>query len=153
LLRQWTNTEQANERWGFEKEGQNSYRLTYISGDDTNLVQAHLFQLQDQMFMDIAGLEQEWKVLPPPTPSHLLLKVTQLSPTVRLVPLNHDWLKALLEKDPKALHHELIRGPKTDDVRIVLTGETAELQSFLTKNLKNEEAWKDGLELKLEASK
>ena len=148
LLGQWTNTQQANERWTFEKEGQNSYLLTYVSGTDVSIVQAHLFKLDGQMFMDIAGQELEWKVQPPPTPSHLLLRVTQLSPTVSMIPLNHDWLKALLEKDPGALHHELIKGPKADDARVVLTGETTELQVFLTKHLKNEEAWKDVFELK-----
>jgi hypothetical protein len=148
LVGQWTNGQQANERWTFEKEGQNSYLLTYVVGDDTSVVQAHLFKLSGQMFMDIAGQEQEWKTQPPPTPSHLLLRVTQLSPTVQMVPLNHDWLKALLEKDPRVLHHELIKGPKPEDSRVVLTGETAELQAFLRKNLKNDEAWKDGFELK-----
>ena len=148
LVGRWTNTQQANERWTFEKEGQNSYLLTYVTDDDTSVVQAHLFKLSGQMLMDVAGQEKEWKTLPPPTPTHLLLKVTQLSPTLQMVPLNHDWVKALVEKDPKALHHALIKGPKPEDVRVVLTGETAELQAFLKMNLKNDEAWKDGFELK-----
>jgi hypothetical protein len=61
--------------------------------------------------------------------------------------MNHDWLKTLLEKDPKALRHILV-GPKPDDRRVVLIAETSELQQFLSKNLKTEEAWKDTFELK-----
>jgi hypothetical protein len=148
LVGQWTNTEQSNERWIFEKEGQQAFTLTLPSDDGTNLVQAHLFKLDGQMFLDLAGLDQEWKMLPPPIPSHFLLKITQLTPTLRMVPLNYEWLKTLLEKDPKALHHELIKEPKSDDIRLVLTGETEEMQAFLIKNVKTEDAWKDGLELK-----
>jgi hypothetical protein len=147
LVGQWTNT-QSNERWTFEKQGASSYLLTYAEGDNSSIAQAHLFRLSGQLFLDVAGQEQDWKTVPPPVPSHLLLKVTQLTPAVQMVPLNHDWVKALLEKQPGALHHTLVTGPKPDDVRVVLTGDTTELQAFLKTNLKNEEAWKDGFELK-----
>ena len=84
---------------------------------------------------------------PPPIPSHLLLRVSQLSPTVRMAPLNNDWLKALLEKEPKAIGHIMV-ADKPDDVRVALTADTAELQQFLLKHLDTEQAWKDPFDLK-----
>jgi hypothetical protein len=147
LLGQWTNTQQADERWKFEREGQDAYRLTYVTDDGTNVTQAHFFKLGGQNFLDLAGVDQKWEVLPPPIPSHLLLRVLQLSPTVRLAPLSHDWLLTFLEKDPKAVRHELI-GDKTKEPRVVLTDETKELQAFIVGHLKTDEAWKDAFELR-----
>jgi len=147
LLGQWTNTQQANERWTFERDGQEAYRLTYVTDDGTNLTKAHLFKLGGQNFLDLVGLDQKWEAAPPPIPSHLLLRVFQLSPTLRLAPLNHDWLQTLLEKDPNAIAHELI-GDKTNDTRVVLTDETKELQRFIVGHLKTDEAWKDAFDLR-----
>ena len=147
LIGQWTNTQQADERWTFERDGQDAYRLIYVTGDGTNLTQAHFFKLGGQNFLDLAGLDQKWETAPPPIPSHLLLRVLQLSPTLRLAPLSHDWLKTLLEKDPKALRHELV-GSNTNDTRVVLIDETKELQGFIVSHLKSDEAWKDAFELR-----
>ena len=63
--------------------------------------------------------------------------------------LNYDWLKELLAKEPKAVrHHAIPTGDKSEDHRIVLTAETAELQKFIRTHLKTEGAWKDVFELK-----
>jgi hypothetical protein len=147
LVGQWTNTQESAESWKFAKEADNSYHVTYVSDAKTNIVQAHLFKLSGQMFLDFSGPNQDCDLLPPPIPSHLLMRVDQIVPSVHMAPLNHDWLKALLEKDPKALRH-LLLGQKQDDQRLVLTAETAELQQFLNKHLKTDDAWKDSIDLK-----
>src|SRR5205814_6381187 len=103
LLGQWTNSQQAEEKWTFQRDGQDAYHLTYVTGDSTNLTQAHLFKLGGQTFIDVAGLDQNWNTVPPPIPSHLLLRVLQFSPTLRMAPLSNDWLKTLLEKKPEVL--------------------------------------------------
>lgn len=145
LVGQWTNT-QSNESWSFAKQESDAYHLIYVSDGKTNLATAHFFKLNSQSFLDFVSADSECEVLPPPVPSHLLLRVTKISPTLRLAPLNHDWLKGLIEKNPKILHHEWVDG-KADDGRVVLTGETEELQQFLSKNLNSEDAWKDSFEL------
>jgi hypothetical protein len=147
LLGQWTNTQQAGESWTFRKEQPDSYHLTYVSDGKTNLCSVYLFKLDGQRFLDVASLEGDCELLPPPAPTHLLLRIEQLTPTARLAPLNHDWLKGLLEKEPKALRHAML-GQKPDDRRVVLTAETPELQEFLKKHLKTADAWHDPLELK-----
>jgi hypothetical protein len=147
LLGQWTNTE-ANQRWAFQRAGAEAYHLIYVSEEGkTNLATAHLFKLNGQSFLDFVSAEPECEVLPPPAPSHFLLRVTQLAPSVKLALLNHDWLKNSLEKDPKLLRHALV-GDKPDDTRVVLTGETPELQQFLRAHLETAQAWQDPFELK-----
>ena len=76
-------------------------------------------------------------------------RADQLAPTVKLASLNYEWLHELLAKNPKALrHHSIPSGDKPEDTRLVLTADTAELQQFILKHLKTEDAWKDGLDLK-----
>lgn len=149
LLGQWTNTTEAKERWTFEKLGQHSYKLVYVSGGNPATLEVQLFRLGGETFLDLASLEKQCDVAPPPVPSHLLLRVLALSPSVRLAPLNNDWLKGLLEREPKTLPHILV-GEKSDDMRVVLTADTAELQQFVLKNLNATEAWQDAFELKRE---
>ena len=147
LLGQWTNTT-ANEHWTFQKEGSDAYHLVYVSEEGkTNLATVHLFKLGSQPFLDFFSADADCPVLPPAIPSHLLLRVTQLSPTVRLSLLNHDWLQAALEKDPKLLRHAMVGG-KPDDQRVVLTADIAELQQFLRAHLDTPQAWQEPFELK-----
>lgn len=146
LLGQWTNTS-GDEQWTFQKEGSDAYHLIYVSEGKTNLATVHLFKLGGQAFLDFVSADADCAVLPPAIPSHMLLRVTQLAPAVRLSVLKNDWLKAALEKDPKLLRHAMI-GDKPDDQRVVLTGDTAELQQFLRPHLETQEAWQEPLELK-----
>lgn len=149
LVGDWTNVKEAGDHWKFEKEGSNAYRLTYSSGDKTNVVQAHLFKLRGESFLDLFTPEGNDQIQPPPIPSHFLLRVFQLQPAVRMASLDYDWLKETLAANPKALRHHVIKlGDKPDDERIVLTADTAELQMFVINHLKTKEAWKDDFELK-----
>ncbi len=153
LVGHWTNAKETGEHWIFKKEGEKAYQLTYASDDKTSVMQAHLFKIGGQSFLDLFTAEIKDDVQPPPIPSHFLLRADQLAPTVKLASLNYEWLHELLAKNPKALRHHLVpSGDKPEDNRLVLTADTAELQRFILKHLKTEEAWKDGLELKRDAS-
>ena len=46
LVGEWSKTESSEERWKFEKAGENAYRLTYVSGGKSFTMQAHLFKLR-----------------------------------------------------------------------------------------------------------
>jgi hypothetical protein len=149
LVGDWTNVKEADDHWKFEKEGSNAYRLTYRSGTNNAVVQAHLFKLRGQSFLDLFTTEANDQIQPPPIPSHFLLRVIQFKPNVRMAPLDYDWLKKTLAETPKALRHHVIKmGGKSDDDRIVLTADTAELQTFVIKRLKTKEAWGGDFELK-----
>jgi hypothetical protein len=138
------------EVWKFEKSAALAYRFTLIEADKATVMEAHAFKLQGQLFLDVASIEQDTHVIPP----HYLLKVSQVMPALRMSELNHDWLKGLVGKEPNAIPHYLVRsGDKPDDRRVVLTANTAELQEFVLKHLKTEDAWKDSFEMKHTQSK
>jgi len=147
LLGDWTT---AKEHWKFERQGEKAYRITYTECEKSSVMQAHLFQLRGQKFLDILGPEPGDYGRIPATPSHVLLRVVQTSPTLELVPLDYDWLGGLLEKHPKAIRHHIVHAG--GDKRLVLTADTAELQRFVVKHLKTEAAWtwNESLELKSE---
>jgi hypothetical protein len=152
LAGRWTKTDDANEHWEFAKAGTNYYQLTYISSSQTNVMEARLFKLQGQMFLDLFAGEKEWEIMPPPIPSHLLLRVYQLTPKVRMTAMNNEWLAKWVEKNPKALRYYMLKmGDKAEDVRVVLTGETSDLQEFVLSQLKTDEAWTEPFELQRNA--
>jgi hypothetical protein len=151
LVGDWKNTEQPDEHWRFERAGGNGYRITGESGGKTSVLQGHLFKLHGQTFLDLTTAGWKEDIQPEPVSSHLLVHIAQLTPTVKLLPMNYGWLKDLLAKDPNAIRHLVIRtGERPEDRRIVLTADTAELQRFVVKHLKTEGAWETGVELKSE---
>jgi hypothetical protein len=148
LLGNWVNSKSTDEHWKFEREGTNAYQFTYISDNKASVMQAHFFKLDQNSFMDLFTT-QDTDVQPPPIPSHFLVRVFEVKPVPRLAALNYDWLKSFLEKDPTALrHHVLTNETNSEDTRLILTAETAELQKFILKHLKTEAAWKEDFELK-----
>jgi len=149
LVGNWTNTTKQDERWEFQKAADNSYKLNYVSDGKTNVAKVHLFKLGTQRCMDFTSEETMWDILPPPIPAHMLLRVDQMAPTVRLASVSNNKLKSMLEKQPKAIGHILI-GDKGDDARVVLTADTPEMQRFLLGQLKTEGFWDDPFELKRE---
>jgi hypothetical protein len=147
LVGDWIKQTKDSDRevWKFEKSGDLAYRFTLIETSRATVTEAHIFKLQGQLFLDVASIEQDYHVIPP----HYLLKVSQVTPTLRMSELSDDWLKALVTKKPSAiLHHFVKTGDHSDDLRVVLTADTPELQTFVLKNLKTPGAWKDELELK-----
>jgi hypothetical protein len=151
LLGTWTNAGQANEHWRFEKDKEKSYRLTCTSGPKTQSAQARLFKLQGQLFMDLFAPDIEVDVQPEPAPTHMLVRVEQLAPTLKLTELDYDWLKQSLADSPKLLRYVLEqRDLQHKDCRFVLTADTEELQKFLIKHLKTPQAWRKCVELGLE---
>ena len=152
LLGQWRNVHQPGERWMFEQKGENAYLLTYVSGGKISVLNARSFQLRGHLFLDLFFTDLPADIQPPPIPSHMLLRVFQMDPTLKLAPLDYPWLTRILAENPAALRHHVIKsGDRPPDRRIVLTAETAELQQFIIQHLNTSEAWADSLELKRES--
>jgi len=144
----WTNASEGEERWEFAAVSTNNYRLSFMTKDATNVVQATLFKIQTTLFLDLFNGEIGDEVQPPPIPSHFLFRVKQIKPTVKMSPMDYEWLTKFLAQDPRALRHHLIGDEKDKDKqRLVLTADTADLQKFIVKHLDTAEAWKDTTEL------
>lgn len=106
----------------------------------TNLVgEAHLFKLGDTQFLDLAvaksdGAEQLAR-------PHLLLKLSQLEPSLKWVMLDYSWLEELLKREPARLRHRFQRDQDGKVDGWVLTAETRELRQFVLSNADNAKAW------------
>lgn len=132
----------TNDLWIFERDKKDVYRLTTHEGDKTRATQARLFKLGGQLFLDCCATQTAEDIEPEPVPTHLVMRVQQVTPTLKLSIMKNDWLKELLDKQPKAVRHIVTRtGEGLGDQRIVLTADTAELQQFLLKHVNTKEAW------------
>lgn len=136
LLGAWQEKDKSDEPevWKFEEGKEKAYKLTVTeTKDKQGEFEAHLFKLKDEYFLDIvateigpnvAGLTQASLI-----PGHLLFRVAQLEPQLKIAAVDFDWLEKHLKEHPKALAHHV------ENDRITLTAETAELQSFVLKHL------------------
>jgi hypothetical protein len=135
------------EIWKFEKSGNLAYRFTLIEQGKATVMEAHAFKLEGQLFLDIFSIDRDIHAIPP----HYLLKVTQLTSALRMSELDNNWLREWLAANPKGAAHCLVRnGDKPDDLRVVLTGTTEELQKFILDHLNTQRAWNDGFDLRRE---
>lgn len=150
LLGVWSDPEETNtsqETWTFEQLGVQTYKLTIRDGSETNEFDTHLFTLGGQKFLDsLPRSRAEYH-----TPSHFLLRVKRIAPSLELQLLNYEWLKELVEKKPKTIRHIIVpdkAGDSQDKGTLTLTADTAELQKFVLKHLNNTNAWIDPMVMK-----
>ena len=153
LLGSWQKAGQPDEHWTFARDQANGYLVTLASKDTTNVVQGHAFKLHGEKFLDLSTAQWKEDIQPEPVPSHLLVRLGQIAPSLKMANLNYDWLRELVARNPKAIRHIVIKtGDKQEDRRVVLTADTAELQRFVIKHLKTKGAWDDSLELQMAAT-
>jgi hypothetical protein len=147
LLGNWTNSKKPDQTWKFEQTDQFVYRLTLTEPSTTTVLEAHAFKLEGQPFLDIFSIERDYHVIP----AHYLLKIEQTDPSLKFTELDDTWLKTFLAHKPTAIPYHILENPSNpSDSRIVLTGDTPELQSFVLRHLKTPGAWKDAFELRRE---
>ena len=150
LLGTWGDPDTTNgspETWSFEKIAAQTYKLTLTSSSETNEFDTHLFTLAGERFLDnLPRARFDYQ-----TPQHFLLRVKSLGPKLELQLMDYEWLGKLLEKSPKTLRHAIVPkegGDADQGGEFTLTAETAELQKFIRKHLKNTNAWVKPIELK-----
>jgi hypothetical protein len=149
LLGSWQKAGQTDEQWQFTKDKAIGYRVTWLSKDTTNALQGQMFKLQGEKFLDLSAAQWKDDIQPEPVPSHLLVRITLAAPALKMAFLNYDWLGKLVTENPKTIRHIFVKtGDKPEDRRLILTADTAELQQFVTKHLKTEDAWSEGSELR-----
>lgn len=158
LMGAWSG-DNNKETWAFEKSGDKAYKLLQTDEDGrTAEFEVHLVRLKEHRFLDLylvdPGMEKDSKMNSYAgfalIPGHMFMKVTQIQPTLQIAFLDPDWLKELLEKNPRAIAHKKIpgnSGDKTED-RIVLTAETEDLQKFILKHINDEKIFGEPGELR-----
>jgi len=122
--------------WSFEKADGNAYKLaiTEKEGKEGEFT-AHLFKLKQEYFLDLLPKEcnfatnQADLVAFSMFPGHLLVRVAQIEPELKLAMFNFDWLCQQLTNHPSLLAHH------REGDRLVLTASTRDLQRFVLKHL------------------
>lgn len=126
--------ESSREAWEFTKAGDKLYQLAQTDAEGQKAAfEARLFKLKEQRFLDlyltkIEGDEVKFNAWAgfSLVPAHLLLKVEQTEPELKLAVMNPDWIKTFLKQHPDALAHRVV-----SDGGIVLAANTEELQKFV----------------------
>lgn len=146
LLGEWV---EGGETWAFERhDGDDAYSLTYSSGGERGEMIATLFTLGEHRFLDVIAAEydfpdDQWEIVSASLFSgHLLFHIEAIEPNLSMSLLDYDWLEEYIDENPRALKHNIVGGE-----RILLTGETRELQRFLLKNIGDGELFSDYGEL------
>jgi hypothetical protein len=138
LVGEWRTTSDPNDiqTWKFEKSGDNAYKLVVAGKDGKHDdLDARLFKLKDQLFLDVIPTECRYApdeggiVSAAMFAGHLLLRVPQLEPSLRLAGCNYDWLTKHLEAHPNDLTHH------NEDKAMLLTAQTKDLQAFVLQHL------------------
>lgn len=138
LLGTWQDKEKTDnpDVWKFESATNRTYKLTIMEKEGKQGVfGVHLFQLKQEYFLDLipAGCNyatnQADLVAFSMFPGHLLMRVSQMEPELKLAFFDFDWLQKYLEKTPKALAHH------REGDRLLLTANTRDLQQFMLRHL------------------
>lgn len=149
LLGLWKESAQSDESWKFQKEGENSYRVTYVNEKDSSEMEGRLVKLGEFLFLDLfisgeslnsgkLGVLEKTSLIP----GHLVVKV-RLGEKLELQALNPETLADHLSESPKALAHAY---PQKD--RLVITASTEDLQKFFTRHANTEGFWSAASNLK-----
>jgi hypothetical protein len=142
LLGEWQEKDKSDnpDVWKFEGTTNKMYKLTITEKEGKQgRFNAHLFQLKQEYFLDLIpddcnyATNQADLVGASMYPGHLLVRVPQLEPVLKLALFDFGWLGKFIEKNPKALAHH-----KEGD-HIVLTAGTRDLQRFVLKHLGEDE--------------
>jgi len=145
LLGEWQDKETTDkpEVWAFEQSTNKGYELTVTEQGKTGKFSAHLFKLKDAQFLDLIPTDCEYAtnqaelVAFSMFPGHLLMRVAQIEPELKMAGCDYDWLGKYLETNSAAIGHH------TESERMVLTAETADLQKFLLNHLGTNDLFKE----------
>ncbi len=146
LIGEWVSEE--GQQWTFNQGEDKSYKLAvYEKSGDMGLFSAHLLALGTNLFLDLFPYDgPDAEPLPDCNiseyfaihvqPVHTFYRVRPAESGWHLAYLDPDWLEAFLKENPGAVGHVIMDGG-----RILLTGSTGELQTFVTRYVETPEAW------------
>lgn len=139
--------------WTFAPGDGKTYAVTYVEGGKPGRFEGHLVRIGGKLLLDLHPEDPDIDANDfyrlHLVPAHTFLRVDLGPDTLALRPLHPEWIAALLEKDPKAVAHEKIRG---GDI-VILTAQPRDLQAFLRKHLDAEGAFMEPAEYRRKAEK
>lgn len=145
LVGGWQEKSESGDRpntWAFEQSTNKGFDLTVTEGGKTGKFSAHLFKLNDAQFLDLIPADCDYAsnqadlVAFSMFPGHLLMRVAQIEPELKMAACDYDWLEKYLETNSTAIAHH------AEGERIILTDSTQNLQKFLLNHLGTNELFK-----------
>jgi hypothetical protein len=148
-----------NNTWRIHKNPYkaNSYELHYAKqGREVQLL-GHLFYVNNDLYLDMVPVSDNTEEVLVfdlhMVPTHSVARVTRLLDNdVTISWLNEEWLRKMFTENRIKISHELLMEPdpkSEDDGMYLLTASTEELQGFIKKYGRNEEAYDGDLKLEL----
>jgi hypothetical protein len=143
--------ETSKENWAFTKADEMRYVLVQTDEEGRRAdFDARLFKLNGQQFLDLYLTKVEgdspkvnaWANFSL-IPAHLLLKVEQIEPALKLAAMNPDWMQKHLKQHPDALAHRVVA-----EGSIILAADTSELQKFVLAHVNDPDFFGGAMELK-----
>ena len=158
LLGVWAPVEAkegSKETWAFTKGGDTLYQLQQTDEEGrTASFEARLVKLKEHRFLDLCLNKVEsddvrlnaWAGFSL-VPAHLILKVEQIEPTLKIAAMNPTWMKEFLKKHPDAIAHRVVL-----DDNVVLAASTSELQKFVLQHVDDDEFFGGAMQMKRKAA-
>jgi hypothetical protein len=143
--------ETSREMWVFTRSADKLYQLEQTDDEGRKATfETRLFKLKDHLFIDLYltnvegdGLKVNAWASSSLVPAHLLLKVEQIEPALKLAAMNPDWMQTYLKQHPSAIAHRVV-----SDGNIVLSANTEDLQKFVLAHLDDKEFFGGAMEMK-----
>ena len=132
LLGAWKN---EDDRWTFTKADGGAYHL--LVNDEKHKTfegDCRLVSLGSHQFLDVYGEEEGSTAIP----GHQFLQVRLNGDTLEMGALEHDWMKKVIVEQRTLAHTRLRRGKAS---YTVITAPPLELQQFLMRHARDEEAF------------
>ena len=134
---EWREKDKTNSVvWRFEIADEKSYKLSITEEDGKQgEFEARLLKLKDERFLDLTPSKLDYAtnqavlVAAAMIPGHLLVRVSQIEPELKLALFDNDWVEKYLEANPKAVAHQV------RDHTVIFTAETVALQKFVLAHL------------------
>jgi hypothetical protein len=151
LVGTWKDVDQEEDkknRWIFTTAGK-GYDLDIRDEEDKSYrYTAHLFKFEQQRFLDFVPRDRQVSGIP----AHHLFRIDELGSTLKMSPLNPEFIAEWLKKNPAALQHMRVPDPDNPDDRdkdeYILLADTKALQKFVREQLKEPKLFADPTTLK-----
>jgi len=138
LIGEWSEQD-SDGIWTFTTTDNKAYNLIYAEqGKKQGKFIVHLVKLKGRLFLDIYPDTSELKDNPLYDfllPLHVVMRVEQIQPVLKMAMIDGEWLSKTLESNPKSISYE-----KTDK-GLIFTSKTSELQTFFIKYAKTKDAF------------
>lgn len=127
----------------------NSYDIVYTDKNGISKFVAHLFSVDNHLYLDFYLPEAEGSDLAVMhlIPAHTLARVELAKNQISIKWYNEEWLMKLFKENRIRIAHEKIPYDldknDTDDFQVILTAPTTELQKFISKYGNDPAAFKD----------